>query len=59
MISYERGINFNEIQGSLKGLNFDSILESFWSPLVSFLGPQSDLFAFVVTFLRYVVEVIF
>ena len=33
MIPLERGINFNEIQGSLKGLHFDSILDVFSSSL--------------------------
>ena len=35
MIPLERGINFHEIQGSLKGLHFDIFLEVFWSSLVT------------------------
>ncbi len=35
MISLERGINFHEIQGSLKGLHFDSILEARGCPEAS------------------------
>ncbi len=35
MIPLERGINFHEIQGSLKRLHFDIFLEVFWSSLVT------------------------